>query len=70
MYSYSVYLWAVPVFVTLDTDVDTSVFEGSDWLRANVFLGRLPPAAKCYSDGDRVRTPMASMPRLQLPQTR
>jgi hypothetical protein len=64
--AYSVYLWATPVFVTLDMDVDTSPVQSSDWLRENVLLDTLPPGAKCYMAGDRARIPMSDMPVLRL----
>jgi hypothetical protein len=67
IYSYSVFLWAVPVCVTLDSDVDCQPFYESEWLQANVFMDTLPEGAKCYIEGDRPRVPMTEMPNLALP---
>ena len=44
VFSYTVFLWAVPVAITLDLDVDSkSAFEKSDRLRTNVLLDCLQP---------------------------
>ena len=64
MYAYRVYLWAVPVCLTLDADVDMCLYHSSDWLQANVLLDVLPQGAKCFEDGERPRIPMADMPHL------
>lgn len=64
MYSYQVFLWAVPVCITLDSDVDCSPFYNSEWLQANVFLDDLPNGAKCYIEGQRPRIPMSAVGKL------
>lgn len=54
IYSYAVYLWAVPVVLTMDLDVNTAeALKRSEWLRANLLLDVLPSNAKCYLAGDR-----------------
>jgi hypothetical protein len=54
IYSYAVYLWAVPVVLTMDLDVDArAALKKSEWLRANLLLDVLPADAKCYLPGDR-----------------
>lgn len=67
MYAYRVYLWAVPVCLTLDADVDMRPYHSSDWLQANVLLDVLPQGAKCFEDGERPLIPMANVPRLSAP---
>ena len=66
IYSYSVFLWAVPVCITLDSDVDCAPFEASNWLQTNVLRDVLPPGAKCYLEGDRPCVPMADVPKFHL----
>ncbi|CAE7816616.1 unnamed protein product [Symbiodinium sp. CCMP2592] len=53
IYSYSVFLWGVPICVTLDADVDSTPFLASEWLQANVYRDVLPVGAKCYLEGER-----------------
>ena len=65
VYAYKVYLWAVPVCMTLDIDVDMEPYHSSEWLRANVLLDVLPTGAKCFEDGERPRIRMADMPQLK-----
>lgn len=64
VYAYRVYLWAVPVCVTLDVDVDLRPYHSSEWLRANVLLDVLPAGSKCFGDGERRAIRMADMPQL------
>ena len=45
IYSYSVFLWGVPVCITLDADVDSTPFMASEWLQANVYRDVLPVGA-------------------------
>ena len=63
VYAYTVFLWAVPVAITLDLDLDCSVFHNSEWLQANVFLDVLQGDSKCYVMGLRGKIPMTDMPR-------
>ena len=42
MYAYSMFLWGIPVCVTLDMDVDCEPLRTSDWLKTNVLLDVLP----------------------------
>ncbi|OLP88848.1 hypothetical protein AK812_SmicGene29770 [Symbiodinium microadriaticum] len=52
IYSYSVFLWGVPICITLDADVDSTPFMASEWLQANVYRDVLPVGAKCYFEGN------------------
>ena len=65
IYAYSVFLWGVPICITLDSDVDNRPFYSSDWLQANVFLERLPENSKCYLEGERSYIRMCDMPQLK-----
>jgi hypothetical protein len=65
IYSYTVFLWAVPVLVTLDIDVDTAPYFRSDWLQTNVLLDSLSQGSKCYVDGARPLVNMRDMPCLK-----
>ena len=65
MYSYSVFLWAVPIILTVDLDVDaTGAIAASEWLTANVLHDVLPRGTTCYVPGPRNDIPMASVPSL------
>ena len=67
VFSYTVFLWAVPVAITLDLDVDSkSAFEKSDWLRTNVLLDCLQPGAKTYLDSPPEPVLMRELPKLAL----
>ena len=67
VFSYTVFLWATPVAITLDLDVDSqSAFECSDWLRANVLLDVLKPGDKTFLEEGRPKLRMSDMPELQL----
>ncbi|CAK9003150.1 unnamed protein product [Durusdinium trenchii] len=67
VFSYTVFLWATPVAITLDLDVDSqSAFECSDWLRANVLLDVLKPQDKTFLEEGRPKLRMSDMPELQL----
>lgn len=62
IYSYSVYLWGVPIMITLDLDVDAKTeLEQSEWLRANVLLDVLPQGATCYVQGTVNKVPKAAV---------
>ena len=65
VYAYRVFLWAIPVCITLDADVQRAPFDSSEWLQANVLLDVLPLGAKCFSAGQRQQIRMSDMPRLQ-----
>ena len=65
IYAYSVFLWAVPICITLDADVNCALFYASDWLQANVYLDVLPHGAKCYIEGERPRVRMTDVPQLR-----
>ncbi|CAE7542022.1 unnamed protein product [Symbiodinium natans] len=65
IYAYSVFLWAVPICITLDADVNCAPFYASDWLQANVYLDVLPRGAKCYIEGERPRVRMTDVPQLR-----
>ena len=66
IYSYSVFLWAVPIIMTIDMDVDAAgAIAASEWLSANVLRDMLPRGATCYVPGNRQRIPIADMPKLQ-----
>lgn len=68
IYSYTVYLWAVPVLATLDLDVQAvEEFRKSEWLCANVWLDVLGVNDKCFIEGDRQQILMDQMPKLILP---
>ena len=45
VYAYKVFLWAIPVCITFDVDVDPTLFNESEWLQANVLLD-FPATAK------------------------
>lgn len=63
IYSYSVYLWSVPIFLTLDLDVKAAEEMGqSEWLRANVMLDVLQAGDTCYIKGDRQLLSRDQMP--------
>ena len=65
VYSYPVFLWAVPIILTVDLDVDAAgAIASSEWLTANVLHDTLPKGATCYIPGERRSIPMASMPSL------
>ena len=66
IYSYSVFLWGVPICITLDADVDSTPFMASEWLQANVYRDVLPVGAKCYFEGARPHIPMSQVPKLKL----
>ena len=69
IYSYSVYLWAVPILLTLDLDVAASKeMAESEWLRANILLDVLPEQATCYMQDVRRLVPMTEVPRFGLAQ--
>ena len=62
MFSYVAFLWAVPIVMTLDYDVDArKAFSASEWLRANILLDVLPPGATCYFPGERSRISMSDV---------
>jgi len=65
IYSHQVFLWATPVCITLDADVDSGPYEASEWLQANVYLDVLPSGTKCFLEGERPRIPMAALPAFQ-----
>ena len=65
IYSYQVFLWATPVCITLDADVDSGPYEASEWLQANVYLDVLPSGTKCFLEGERPRIPMAALAAFQ-----
>ena len=63
IYSYSVFLWAVPVCITLDSDVDCAPFEASNWFQMSsaTYFRREPNATwreTCL--------PMADVPKFHL----
>ena len=41
VYAYKVSLWAIPVCITLDVDVNPTLFNESEWLQANKCVIRL-----------------------------
>jgi hypothetical protein len=63
-FSYEVFLWAVPICITLDLDVDMKPYHSSEWLQANIYLDILRPGDKCFHAGDRVKIRMSDMPKL------
>ena len=66
--SVQVFLFAVPIMITLDLDVPSAAaFQASEWLRANVLLDTLQPGDTTYVPGERRMLPMAALPRLSLP---
>jgi hypothetical protein len=66
IFAYPVFLWATPVLITLDEDVDCAPYFASKWLCANVLLDTLASGDKCYLPGVRAPIPMADMPKLRL----
>ena len=67
IYSYSVFLWAVPIIMTVDLDVGAAeAIAKSEWLSANVLHDVLPRGSTCYVPGQRDKIPMVDMPKLQL----
>ena len=62
-FSYAVYLWATPILVTVDLEVDArTAIAASEWLSANVLLDCVPRGQVCYIPSERCLIPMTDMP--------
>ena len=63
VFSYEVFLWALPTILTIDLDVDVQTqIQQSEWLQANVLLDVLPKGAVTYCPGPKRLLRMRDMP--------
>ena len=66
VFSYDVFLWAVPSVLTIDLDVEVDKqMQQSEWLRANILLDVLPKGVVTYCPGPRKPLRMRDIPKLK-----